>query len=47
MAADEVDEEAAVYQRGYNDAIDDIEREIAEGNTIEEILEWIKGLRKK
>lgn len=36
----------AIYERAYNDAIDDVIQAVEEGNNLDEIVEWIRGLRK-
>jgi hypothetical protein len=36
----------AIYERAYNDAIDDVIRAVEEGNNLDDIVEWIRGLRK-
>jgi len=37
---------AAIYERAYNDAIDDVIQAVEEGQDLDEIIEWIRGLRK-
>ena len=37
---------AAIYDRGYNDALEHVIHAFAEGNSSEDVEEWIRGMRK-